>query len=206
MTEILDPEDQVLGRTEQKVNIGKDDGSWQQVITPDKAISFDDLIWQRLRYRFEYDDNKLATIEGIESISQILRRPVVRIIGQTQYLAGSVAAVRVIVSEANNNDVAENGSVRIELIIPDQKPRPLFSGRLNRRGTLDAQPSFSRWAHRQVRTALHRGHSHRLDRVHAIHSASGQGIHPPNYGEADLSAWADHARPCSRARPRGSQG
>ncbi len=142
VTEILDPEDQVLGRTEQKVNVGKDEGSWQQVITPDKAIPFDDIIWQRLRYRFEYDDNKLATIEGIESISQILRRPVVRIIGQTEYLAGSEAAVRVIVSDANNNDNAETGSVRIELVIPNEKARPLFSGRLNRRGTLDAQLRF----------------------------------------------------------------
>ena len=56
IAEILDPEDHVLGRIERSVDIGKGDGSWQQIITPDKPIPFDDIIWQRLRYRFEYDD------------------------------------------------------------------------------------------------------------------------------------------------------
>ena len=37
VAEILDPEDHVLGRVERNVTIGKDDGSWQEVITPDKA-------------------------------------------------------------------------------------------------------------------------------------------------------------------------
>ena len=142
IAEILDPEDHTLGRIERNVTIGKDDGSWQEVITPDKPVAFDDIIWQRLRYRFEYDDHKLAAIEGIESISQILRRPVVHIVGQTEYLAGSEAAIRVIVSDANDGDVAESGSVRIELLIPNQKPSLLYSGRLNRRGTLEAQLHF----------------------------------------------------------------
>ena len=142
IAEILDPEDHTLGRIERNVTIGKDDGSWQEIITPDKPIPFDDIIWQRLRYRFEYDGGNAPAIEGVESISQILRRPVVHIIGQTEYLAGSEAAIRVIVSDANNNNVAETGSVRIELIIPNQQARPLFSGRLNRRGTLEAQLHF----------------------------------------------------------------
>ena len=142
VAEILDPEDHVLGRTEHDVDVARGAGSWQQTIAPDKPIAFDDMIWQRVRYRFEYNDSKLPAIEGIESISQILRRPVVRVLGQTEYLAGSQAAIRVIVSDANNNDVAETGAIRIELIAPGQKPRPLFSGRLNRRGTLEAQFRF----------------------------------------------------------------
>ena len=36
IAEILDPEDHVLGRIERNVTIGKDDGSWQEIITPDK--------------------------------------------------------------------------------------------------------------------------------------------------------------------------
>ena len=66
----------------------------------------------------------------------------VHILGQTQYLAGSQAAIRVIVSDANNNDIAETGTIRIELLIPNQKSRPLFSGRLNRHGTIEAQFRF----------------------------------------------------------------
>ena len=142
VAEIIDPEDHVLGRVERNVEIPKGDGSWQQIITPEKPIPFEDIIWQRVRYHFEYNDDKPPVIEGIEAISQILRRPVVHILGQTQYLAGSQAAIRVIVSDANNTDFAETGALRIELLIPNQKSRPLFNGRLNRRGTLEAQFRF----------------------------------------------------------------
>jgi uncharacterized protein YfaS (alpha-2-macroglobulin family) len=143
ITEILDPEDHVLGRVERNVNIANGDGSWQEIITPAKPIAFEDIVWQRMRYRFDYIGDKLPAIEGIESISQILHRPVVHIIGQTQYLAGSQAAIRVIVSDASNNDVVPSanltGTLRIELLASNEKARTLFFGRLNRRGTVDAQ-------------------------------------------------------------------
>jgi hypothetical protein len=152
VAELLDPEDNVLGRAERAAEIGKTDGAWQVTIVPEKAIPFDEIVWQRLRYRFVYNEAKNgndaidaannAAIEGIESISEILRRPVVHIIGQTEYLAGSAAAMRVIVADANNNDVAETGTVRIELLGPGKNARPLYSGALNRRGTLEAQFRF----------------------------------------------------------------
>ena len=142
VTEILDPEDHVLGRAERSVEIANGDGLWQQVIVPEKPIPYDDIIWQRMRYRFEYSGSDLPPIEGIESISQILRRPVVHILAQTKYLSGSEAAIRVIVSDANNNDIAETGTLHVELLVPNQKAHPLFSGRLNRHGTIEAQFRF----------------------------------------------------------------
>jgi A-macroglobulin TED domain/Alpha-2-macroglobulin family/A-macroglobulin receptor binding domain/MG2 domain/Carboxypeptidase regulatory-like domain/Alpha-2-macroglobulin bait region domain len=142
VTEILDPEDHVLGRTERTVDVAQGDGSWQQAIKPEKPLPFEDVVWQRLRYRFAYADNGAPAIEGIASISQILRRPVVHILGQTEYLAGSRAAIRVIVSDANHNDIAERGMMRIELLAPHQNARPLFSGPINKRGTVDAQFRF----------------------------------------------------------------
>jgi hypothetical protein len=142
IAEILDPEDRTLGRAERTVDATQGDGSWEQTIVPTLPIRFEEIVWQRIRYRFEYDDRKSATgeasdIEGIESISRILHRPVVHILGQTEYIAGSSAAIRVIVSDANDH-AAETGSLRIELLIPNQASRPLFSGSLNRRGTLKA--------------------------------------------------------------------
>ena len=142
IAEILDPEDRTLGRAERTVYAAQGDGSWEQTIVPTLPIRFEEIVWQRIRYRFEYDDRKSATgeasdIEGIESISRILHRPVVHILGQTEYIAGSSAAIRVIVSDANDH-AAETGSLRIELLIPNQASRPLFSGSLNRRGTLKA--------------------------------------------------------------------
>jgi hypothetical protein len=137
--EILDPEDHVLGRVEHTVTIAKGDGSWQQIIAPAKPMAFEDLVWQRLRYRFQYEDKNAAPIAGVESISRILRRPVIRILGQSEYIAGSDAAMRILVSDAGNNDARPTGAVRAELLVPDQKPRLLFSGRLNHRGTLATQ-------------------------------------------------------------------
>ena len=140
--EVLDPEDKVLGRSETQVAIGKGHGRWQQEIKLDKTLSMDDLVWHRVRYRYEYDDGKASALEGTESISQILRTPVVHILGQQSYLAGGVAAVRVIVTDSKNELIAGAGSVRIELGVGDEKPRILFSGHLNNRGTTEAQFRF----------------------------------------------------------------
>jgi hypothetical protein len=139
IAEIVDPEEDVLGRVERPVDITKNDGAWQQGIVPTKPIAFEDLVWQRVRYRFEYRDKAIPAITGVESISRILRRPVVRILGQTEYLAGSDAAIRLLVSDAGNDDAALTGAIHAELLIPQQRAHPLFSGRLNQQGTVAAQ-------------------------------------------------------------------
>jgi len=139
--EVLDPEGQVLGRTERRVDVAEQNGQWQEKVKLEKSLSVDDLVWHRLRHRFEYDDQN-AAMEGTESISQILRTPVVHILGQQSYLAGGQAAIRVIVTDTQNEIIGGSGSVRIELLAQDQKPRILFTGRLNRRGTTEAQFQF----------------------------------------------------------------
>jgi len=140
--EILDPEDQILGRAEQNVDIAKGDGTWHRDVALEKPVPFDDLVWDRVRYRFVYSGETTPAFEETKSISQILRRPVVHILGQKSYLAGAQAAVRVIVTDTSNNVIAGNGSVRIELLVPDKPARSLFTGRLNHRGTTDAQFRF----------------------------------------------------------------
>ncbi len=140
--EVLDPEDNVLGRVERHVDVARGKGRWQDEIKLEKPLPLDDLVWHRVRYRFEYDDGKTAGLEGTESISQILRTPVVHILGQQSYLAGGAAAVRVIVTDSKNEIIAGRGSVRIEFVAGDEKPRQLFAGQLNRRGTAEAQFRF----------------------------------------------------------------
>src|SRR3984885_5190080 len=139
IAEIVDPEEDILGRIERPVNITKNDGAWQESIAPAKRIAFEDLVWQRVRYRFEYSDKAIPAITGVESISRILRRPVVRMLGQTEYLAGSDAAIRLLVSDAGNDDSALTGAIHAELLIPHERARALFSGRLNQHGTVAAQ-------------------------------------------------------------------
>jgi uncharacterized protein YfaS (alpha-2-macroglobulin family) len=140
--DVLDPEDQVLGHAERSVNIAEGKGRWQEQIKLSKPLAMDDLVWQRVRYRFEYNDNKSAKIEGIESISQILRTPVIHILGQQSYLTGGSAAVRVIVTDSKNEIIAGRGSVEIELVGPGHKSQTLFTGHTNRRGTTEAQFRF----------------------------------------------------------------
>ena len=137
--EVLDPEDHVLGRREQRVEVTERQGQWQDEIKLDRWLSLDDLVWHRLRYRLEYDDTNNIALERTESISQILRRPVVHILGQQSYLTGGQAAVRVIVTDSKDEVIAGRGSVDIELLVDKKKPRLLFHGPLNRRGTTEAQ-------------------------------------------------------------------
>src|SRR5437764_4162956 len=81
--EILDPDDHVLGHIEHGVSVGHGPGRWQENVGLAKPTAIEDLVWHRVRYRFAYDAVKTAPIEGIESISQTLRSPVIHILGQS---------------------------------------------------------------------------------------------------------------------------
>jgi hypothetical protein len=140
--EALDPEDHVLGRSQHDVTAADGRGLWQEQIRLAKPVSNDDLVWQRLHYRFTYADRGGAAVEGTESISRILRTPVLHILGQQSYLTGGAAAVRVVVTDSKNEPLAGASSVRIDLAIPNQKARTLYAGRLNGRGTAEAQFHF----------------------------------------------------------------
>ena len=144
--QVLDPEDTILGSARRHLNLTEGSGRWQDEIKLAKQLPIDDLVWNRVRYRFEYDDSDSNAIEGTESISQVLRTPVIHILGQQSYLTGGPAAIRVIVTDSANEIIPGSGNVHIELLAAennkDSKPRPLFSGQLNHRGTTDAQFHF----------------------------------------------------------------
>jgi hypothetical protein len=138
--ELLDPEDKVLGRTERHIEVNKGKAWWRDEIKLQKVLPLEDLVWHRVHYRFQFDDDKSTGFEGTESVSQILHRPVVHILGQQSYVSGGPAAVRVIVTDSKDEFIAGLGSLRIELLETGKAPRLLFAGRLNRRGT--AEPQF----------------------------------------------------------------
>lgn len=140
--EVLNPEDEVLGRLQQQAEVAEGKGWWRAEIKLDKPPALDDLVWDRMRYRFEYSDGKQGVIEDTESISQILRTPVVHILGQQSYLSGGEAAVRVIATDSKNETIPGPGSVHIELMSGDKTLRSLFTGKLNHRGTTEAQFRF----------------------------------------------------------------
>ena len=85
--EILDPEDHAIGYAERTADAGAK-GVWREDIALTKPMPVEELVWHRLRYRFSYTGSQDAIAEDTESISQILRMPVLRIIGQQSYLDG----------------------------------------------------------------------------------------------------------------------
>lgn len=134
--EILDPEDRAIGSLDQQVNVAAK-GAWREDVKLSTPIAAEDLVWHRIRYCFTYADAKDAPIESTESISNILRMPVVHIMGQQSYLTGSQASVRIVATDSHNDPIPGQSSVRIEL-----GTRVLYSGALNRAGTTEAQFRF----------------------------------------------------------------
>jgi uncharacterized protein YfaS (alpha-2-macroglobulin family) len=142
LAELLDPEDKVLGRAEQEARTAEGDGEWRLQLASANTLPFDDLVWERVRYQFVYSGEKAPAFEQIRSVSEILRRPVIHILGESTYLAGSQAAIRILVNDSENRVPDGESAIHIELLVPGQQPRTLFAGRVNRRGTVDAQFRF----------------------------------------------------------------
>jgi hypothetical protein len=140
--ELVDPEDRIVASAERQVEVTGSPSIWRDDLKLDKPLSTEDLVWHRLRYRFTYTGAKQRAVEGTNSISEILRMPVLHVLGQQSYLTGGRAAVRVIVTDSNNEPVSGPGTLRIELSQPAQRPRVLFIGPINRRGTAEAQFRF----------------------------------------------------------------
>jgi len=140
--ELLNPENKLLGRTERYIETKPGDGTWTIALTPAEPLPFDDLVWERVRYRYVYAGETAPAFEQIRSVSEILRRPVVRLLGQSVYLAGGDAALRLLVSDAENRIIAGESAIRIELRAPGQTVRTLYTGHSDRRGTISAQLHF----------------------------------------------------------------
>ncbi|HEU5022810.1 MAG TPA: MG2 domain-containing protein, partial [Bryobacteraceae bacterium] len=137
--EVLNPEDHSVGAVKRRITVRSGSGLPDENIVLTGSLSMDDLVWHRLRYRFTYSGDAEPALKGVTSISRILRHPVVHVIDQQAFLAGSPAAVRVIVTAPDNETPIDSGTLRIDLMPSDQKPQTLFLGRLNSRGTSRAE-------------------------------------------------------------------
>ncbi len=140
--EVLDPEDGVAAHIDRHVSANAGPGSWEQDLVLPKTLAVEDLVWHRLRYRFRYNKEQAATLQGIVSISRILHRPEVHVLAQQSYLSGGAAAVRLIVTDPGNEGPVITGTVQIELIGATPETQVLYAGRLNERGTTQANFRF----------------------------------------------------------------
>ena len=140
---LLSPEDVVLARSESIVRTSSASGTWEVELIPDHPISLDDLVWERVRSRVFFEGEQTPAMTQVRSVSTILRRPVVHLLGQTHYLAGAPAALRVIVTDGTPNATpVTNGTVRIDILKQDAAPLALFVGKLDRRGSSNAEFHF----------------------------------------------------------------
>jgi len=143
--ELLNPEDRVLGEVKRHKRVTEGSAVWNVRVVLGEQMTLDELVWQRVRFTLRYENQTSPDLEEIRSLSEILERPVLRVLGQRSYIAGAPAAMRVIVTGSSAGETAlmvKRGTVRIELLDPDQAPKLLFAGELDRRGSVAADFRF----------------------------------------------------------------
>ena len=143
--ELLSPEDRVLGEVRHRKRVAEGSAVWNARMVLREPMTLDELVWQRVRFALRYNDQPAPDIEEIRSLSEILERPVLRVLGQRSYIAGAAAAMRIIVTGSGTGETAakmKRGTVKIELIEPDLDPKLLFAGELDHRGSAAADFHF----------------------------------------------------------------
>jgi uncharacterized protein YfaS (alpha-2-macroglobulin family) len=143
--ELLSPEDHVLGEVKRHKRVTEGSAVWDARMVLGERMTLDELVWQRVRFTLRYENQTSPDLEEIRSLSEILERPVLRVLGQRSYIAGAPAAMRVIVTGSSAGETAlmvKRGTVRIELLDPDHASKLLFAGELDRRGSVAADFRF----------------------------------------------------------------
>jgi uncharacterized protein YfaS (alpha-2-macroglobulin family) len=143
--ELLSPEGRVLGEVKRHKRVTEGSAVWNARMVLGERMTLDELVWQRVRFTLRYENQTSPDLEEIRSLSEILERPVLRVLGQRSYIAGAPAAMRVIVTGSSAGETAlmvKRGTVRIELLDPDHAPKLLFAGELDRRGSVAADFRF----------------------------------------------------------------
>ena len=143
--ELLSPEDHVLGEVKRHKRVTEGSAVWNARMVLGERMALDELVWQRARFTLRYENQTSPDLEEIRSLSEILERPVMRVLGQRSYIAGAPAAMRVIVAGSSAGETAlmvKRGTVRIELLDPSRAPKLLFAGELDRRGSVAADFRF----------------------------------------------------------------
>src|SRR5580692_8684539 len=114
--ELLSPEDRVLGEVKRHRRVTEGSAVWNARMVLGERMTLDELVWQRVRFTLRYENQTSPDLEEIRSLSEILDRPVIRVLGQRSYMAGAPAAMRVIVSSSSAQQTTaliKRGTVRI---------------------------------------------------------------------------------------------
>ena len=64
--EVLDPEDNILGRTQERLDVPTGSGRWSGEVKLEKPLAIEDLVWERVHYKFDYDNQRKAELDARE--------------------------------------------------------------------------------------------------------------------------------------------
>jgi uncharacterized protein YfaS (alpha-2-macroglobulin family) len=131
--EILAPDDKLVAEATKAVAPSREAEPWEVSFNVDKSIPLEDLVWHRLRIG-------TGSTARIVSLSEILHLPVVRLLAQHAYAAGSRASVRVVAVDSKSGAPLRDSRIKLDLI-NGEAATALFDGSTDALGT--AQVEFT---------------------------------------------------------------
>ncbi len=131
--EVLAPDDKLVAESSKAVAPARESGPWEVSFNVDKSIPLEDLVWHRVRIG-------TGPSAKVVSLSEILHLPVVRVVAQRAYAAGSRASVRVIAVDSKDGAPLRDSRIKLDLV-NGEAATPLFEGKTQTLGT--AQVEFT---------------------------------------------------------------
>jgi len=124
--QLLDFDDQTLWQAERDLTL-----FWKhRLYTVPLKVAREDLYPNRLRYRL---DSPAGVSVGIVSVSEAMSQLETHVLGQTEFLAGGKASIRIVTLNHRGRTPIQGARVKIEM-----GARELFRGKTNEQGTLEA--------------------------------------------------------------------
>lgn len=115
--ELLDAEDKVVA-TESLHDYTRNNKVWRAKLDLPANLQQEDIFWYRLRYRFQ--GKAPARDAVIEPISEILRYPVVRLLGQKELVVGANNSLRIVAVDGRNGEPLTKGTLKLALHKPGE--------------------------------------------------------------------------------------
>jgi uncharacterized protein YfaS (alpha-2-macroglobulin family) len=166
--ELLDAEDRVVSR-QLLAPDSKTTSSWRGKLMLPAGLKRDDLVWHRLRYRFIPQNQVISSVEAIHTVGEILRYPVVKLLGQKDLLSGSTNTLRVIAVDGRTGAPLE-GTLQLELKTP-KKGIESARAELDSHGTAEPRlktPDFSGQAELKINVTTPLGNQEIVQQVNVV--------------------------------------
>lgn len=123
--EVLSPDDKPVAEAAKPVASAREAGPWEVSVSLPPKMALEDIVWHRVRIGTK-----------IVSLSEILRLPVVRVLAQGAYAAGSRASLRVVAAESKSGAPLRDSRIKLELVNGETAER-LFEGVTDAQGTAE---------------------------------------------------------------------